>query len=272
MGAENAFGRSVVEAHYRVCLSMGIKISGINGEVAPGQWEFQVGPCEGIEGADQLIMARFALLRVAGSTRLPCSSLHARLTRRVPFPARGGSAEDFGLVVTFDPKPVPGDVNGSGCHTNVSTLETRARGGYDKIEEYMKRLGAPGKRTCLRGGALPGEAGLHADAALRPAFSLLGGSPAEEEHIAAYDPSGGADNARRLTGKHETASIKEFSYGVANRGASVRIPRSTQHAGRGYFEDRRPASNMDPYVVTAKIMETCVLPDYEPANGTTSYY
>merc|ERR1712118_305193 len=75
------------------------------------------------------------------------------------------------------------------------------------------------------------------------------------EHIAAY----GEGNERRLTGAHETAPITEFSYGVANRGASVRIPRTAEASGCGYFEDRRPASNMDPYVVTSKIFKTTVL-------------
>ena len=71
----------------------------------------------------------------------------------------------------------------------------------------------------------------------------------------------GEGNERRLTGKHETADIHTFSWGVANRGASIRVGRETEKNGCGYLEDRRPASNMDPYVVTGKIMETCVLPD-----------
>ena len=75
------------------------------------------------------------------------------------------------------------------------------------------------------------------------------------EHIAVY----GTGNERRLTGAHETAPITKFSYGVANRGASVRIPRGALAEGKGYFEDRRPASNMDPYLVTAKVFETCCL-------------
>ena len=105
----------------------------------------------------------------------------------------------------------------------------RAPNGYEKIKVAMERLGAPG---------------------------------VPEAHIAAYDISGGEDNKRRLTGAHETAPIDKFSWGVANRGCSVRIPRMTEKENCGYFEDCRPASNCDPYVVTGKIMETCVLPDY----------
>ena len=69
----------------------------------------------------------------------------------------------------------------------------------------------------------------------------------------------GLHNEERLTGNHETSSFKDFSYGVANRGASVRIPRSTLDENKGYFEDRRPASNMDPYVVCSLLFETCCL-------------
>lgn len=78
-------------------------------------------------------------------------------------------------------------------------------------------------------------------------------------HIGMYDPKGGEDNKRRLTGRHETASIHNFSHGVANRGASVRIPRQCAEDGMGYLEDRRPASNCDPYRVTEAIIRTTIM-------------
>lgn len=193
VGKHNSHGRAVVEAHYRACLYAGLKISGCNAEVMPGQWEFQVGPAHGIEAGDHLVIARYFMHRIC---------------------------EDFGVFVSFDPKPLAGDWNGAGCHVNFSTKPMREEGGYDVILGAIEKL-----------------SGKHA------------------EHIAAY----GEGNDRRLTGKHETASIEAFTFGVANRGASVRIPRFTERDGKGYFEDRRPASNMDPYVVTALIFRTTSL-------------
>lgn len=192
-GTENAYGRRVSDAHYRACLYAGINISGSNAEVMPGQWEYQVGPCVGIDSGDHLIMSRYIMLRIC---------------------------EEFQIVVSFDPKPIPGDWNGAGCHTNFSTKAMREDGGFDHIIKAVERLGKK-----------------------------------HLEHIACY----GKGNERRLTGQHETAPITKFSYGVAHRGASVRIPRTAKIEKKGYFEDRRPASNMDPYIVTGKIAQTCLL-------------
>jgi glutamine synthetase len=191
-GADSAYGRSIAEAHYRACLYAGINISGINAEVMGAQWEYQVGPCEGIASGDELWMSRYIMLRVC---------------------------EQFGVNVSWDPKPMDGDWNGAGCHTNFSTLAMREDGGYAKIIEACEALGAPG---------------------------------VPEAHLAAY----GEGNERRLTGRHETASMHDYSYGVANRGASIRIPSAAKADGKGYLEDRRPASNMDPYRVTSMIVQT----------------
>ena len=85
-----------------------------------------------------------------------------------------------------------------------------------------------------------------------------------ERHIINYDPVGGEDNKRRLTGAHETASFDKFTWGAANRGASIRLPRQVDDEGCGYLEDRRPSSNCDPYTVTELIVRTTVLNHHNP--------
>ena len=132
VGADEVFGRDVVEAHADACMRAGIHIVGTNAEVMPGQWEFQVGALAAPDIADELWLARWLLYRIG---------------------------EEFGVSATLYPKPVKGDWNG-------------------------------------------------------------------------------------------------FRVGDFDRGASVRIPMATANQGFGYFEDRRPAANMDPYQVCALLIET----------------
>ena len=191
VGANNAYGREIIEKHLDFCLDAGINVEGINAEVAAGQWEFQVFAKGAKEAGDQIWVARYLLER---------------------------TAEAYGLAINWHPKPIKGDWNGSGMHANFSNSTLRECASQDIYSEICEAFG-----------------------------------PEVESHIEVY----GADNDQRLTGAHETQAIDKFSYGVSDRGASIRIPIATVENGwKGWLEDRRPASNADPYKVAARIIKT----------------
>jgi glutamine synthetase len=128
--------------------------------------------------------------------------------------------EDFDCTVTFHPKPYTGDFNGSGGHTNFSTKLMRDSNGLDAIKVACEKL------------ALTHQA-----------------------HMKVY----GQHNQKRLTGLHETSSMNDFSWGISDRGCSIRIPLNVATEKCGYLEDRRPAANLNPYLVTEILMRTICL-------------
>lgn len=193
-GGNHVIGRQFIEEHAELCQKAGLEISGINAEVALGQWEYQIGPVPAIDGADQLWISRYLLNRLS---------------------------EKYNYFVELDPKPYKGNNwNGSGMHVNFSTKNMR-EDLVNKKELVVKACEKLGKNI--------------------------------EKHILVY----GENNENRLTGHNETCSINQFRYGIGDRTASIRIPSSiNDKTTPGYLEDRRPASNADPYLVSKVMIET----------------
>ncbi len=191
VGGKNVFNiRQIMDDHMEACLYAGIRISGTNLEVAPGQAEYQIGVVEGLDVADQLWISRFILDKIT---------------------------EKYNAYIVLHPKPLQGDWNGSGMHCNYSTKLMRQKDGMRYVYNAIDKL-----------------------------------SQKHSDHMELY----GEHNKERMSGKHETSSYNNFSYGIGNRKASIRIPNDAINGINIYIEDRRVASNADPYLVCSKILET----------------
>jgi len=203
VGEGNVAGRNISELHLNSCINSGLSMVGVNAEVALGQWEYQVGGpgVNAVAACDHLWVTRYILQRVA---------------------------ESQGVSVSFDPKPLEGDWNGSGLHSNFSTKTMRGENGMQLITAACEAL-------------------------------------SEKDSLAVALNNYGEGLEKRLTVDHETGSITEFRYGVSDREASVRIPWHVERQGGGYFEDRRPNSNADPYKVAATLISIVSPLDTEPA-------
>tara|TARA_B100001094_G_C18193042_1_gene808609 strand:- start:5053 stop:6144 length:1092 start_codon:yes stop_codon:yes gene_type:complete len=190
VGSDRVKGREICDNHAIACMGADLLFEGTNAEVMLSQWEYQIGAGDAMTVSDHLWLSRYILDMIS---------------------------ERFNVSISYDPKPVEGDWNGSGAHVNFSTKFMRE----DSNMEYLRVL-------------------------------CEGMGQDHKECISNY----GEGNERRLTGVHETAHINDFSWGESDRGCSIRIPLATiVKDGKGHLEDRRPSANMDPYQCLTSLVE-----------------
>jgi len=191
VGYDEAYGADIIDEHTDTCIDYGLAICGTNAEVMPSQWEFQIGAEDPLTVADDLIVARYLLYRVAAH---------------------------YAATATLHPKPVKGNWNGSGAHTNFSTAAMmNEKTGARAIELAVVNL--------------------------------------EKTHDACIELYG-EDIHHRMTGELETSDISTFTYGDSDRACSIRKPIGVRRDGYGYLEDRRPCANINPYTVCAAIIQS----------------
>jgi glutamine synthetase len=181
VGHNNMMYRELAETHYKHCISASLKIISMNAGSAPNQWRFRIGIGNILEICDQLLLAKYILIRVA---------------------------ETYNLSISFEPRPLPEPWNSSGLYISLSSKESRNENGIDKLNMYIERL-----------------LNRHTD------------------HINLFGGEGNNNN--------------KFTWGIGTYNTSIRIPGSVSLNRRGYLEDRRACSNVDPYLIASKICDTC---------------
>ena len=191
MGENN--GRGIAEKHMEMCLSAGINISEMNANVGPSQWTYNIGFCTGIEASDQLMVSRYLLERICEAS---C------------------------VAISWHPKPVIGEWNGSGCHVMYGTKYTRCEvenesDGYNYIKQTINNLEAKHSEMLLT-------------------FS--------------------DGNRTRLDGNNDSSLLDKFTWGVGTYNKSVSVPCQVMKSKKGYIIDMRPGADMDPYLTTATIL------------------
>jgi glutamine synthetase len=190
IGQTNYEERKIMETLVDYCNTANLIISGFNQEVAPHQWEYQIGPISATWAPHGVYLSRYILDRIA---------------------------EQYGKKTNWHPKPHNGDYNGSGCHINISSNETRAENGLNEIYKVLKVM--------------------------------------ESDHVNFIKIYSGKNNDMRLTGAHETSDPMKFTFSKGGRGSSIRIPTQVMTNECGYFEDRRPGSSINYYETLAKYAE-----------------
>ncbi|CAN8032554.1 unnamed protein product [Ixodes persulcatus] len=184
--------------HVQIIQKKVVKLLSIDAKSNWSKWEYQVGPLSGVQAADHLWMSRYILHRVA---------------------------EEFGVIVSFDPKPFQSnELCGSGGHINFSTRQMRDDGGIEYILEALKKLEVK-----------------------------------SELHLTNYDPQKGKSNSRRLNAGMLATPSEDFTADKCSRLSSIRVPRLVVEAGKGYLEDRRPGANVEPYRATETLVKTVCL-------------
>lgn len=175
--------RKLAEEHLKYCLYAELKITSLNSGSGPSQWEYNIGPLEGIEVADQIWVSRYILTRLA---------------------------ETYSMKISFNPTLLGNEWEGSSCAVNISTYQTRMPNGNNEIIRIINNM--------------------------------------KEEHKK-FIKNCGENTEARLNGENNTSNYNVFNWGINSNNTSIKIPIKTHLKKSGYFQDRRPSSNVDPYLI-----------------------